>query len=116
MAGAIPEALDAIQAQMLETARRERDANIAIAYVEHASLLIVYIVSVVVGHMIMAVMIMDLFASSCSCDIVRYDWETFCKHIGDGKLVLTPWCELIESEEWVKNTTKVQMVHSHRCC
>ena len=52
---------------MLDTARRERDANIAIAY----------------------------------------DWESFCKHIGDGKMVLAPWCETIESEEWVKDTTKV---------
>jgi prolyl-tRNA synthetase len=63
----IPNVLEAIQAQMLASARHERDANIAIAY----------------------------------------DWETFCKHIGDGKLVLAPWCELIESEEWVKETTKI---------
>lgn len=52
---------------MLDTARRERDANIAIAYT----------------------------------------WDEFCKHIGDGKMVLAPWCETIESEEWVKNTTKI---------
>lgn len=66
LAAEIPVQLEQIQAQMLDTARRERDANIAIAY----------------------------------------DWETFCKHIGEGKLVLAPWCELIESEEEIKEITK----------
>jgi hypothetical protein len=35
--------------------------------------------------------------------------------MGDGKMVLAPWCEKIESEEWVKETTKVCRGGTNSC-
>eukprot|EP01138_Halocafeteria_seosinensis_P010005 gb/GECG01010218.1/.p1 GENE.gb/GECG01010218.1/~~gb/GECG01010218.1/.p1 ORF type:complete len:407 (+),score=51.76 gb/GECG01010218.1/:1-1221(+) len=33
-------------------------------------------------------------------------WDEFLKELNQGKMVLTPWCETTESEEWVKENTK----------
>lgn len=34
------------------------------------------------------------------------EWKDFVPALDAGKMVLTPWCETIESEEWVKEQTK----------
>ena len=55
-----------IQEDMLDKARRERDARISIVT----------------------------------------KWEDFIAALDKGNMCLTPWCELIDSEVWVKNTSK----------
>ena len=41
-----------------------------------------------------------------SCISIVTKWENFTAALDKGHMVLAPWCELIESEVWVKNTTK----------
>lgn len=32
-------------------------------------------------------------------------WEEFLRELDSGKMVLAPWCQTVESEEWVKQQT-----------
>lgn len=58
--------LGAIQSDMLESARKQRDEHISIVT----------------------------------------EWEEFVPALDRGHMVLAPWCETVESEEWVKKMTK----------
>lgn len=62
----VPKLLTQIQADMLNKARKDRDANIGVAM----------------------------------------DMETFKRELNKGKMILTPWCEMKDTEEWVKEQTR----------